>query len=137
MLLTWTDDLAIGIDEIDGHHKYLVSVVNALDEASRRGEGKAVLGSILAQLADYIGFHFTREEHHMRVIGYPALEEHHEQHDALMQQLSVLVHDYETGKTTVTQDTLVFLKDWLMNHLLGHDRRIGAFLKARTEQAPP
>jgi len=131
MFLQWTDDLAIGVEEIDAHHKALVSIVNDLQEAFEADRGDAVVGDILIRLTEYVGYHFDREEQFMRASGYPDLEAHHDHHDRLMQQLGELVYRYEVNNHQLTEQTLAFVKTWLVNHLMDEDRKIGLFLKQK------
>jgi hemerythrin len=46
MAIEWTDDLAVGIVEIDNQHKELFHQINQLLEACNQGKGKETVGKI-------------------------------------------------------------------------------------------
>ncbi len=122
MAMTWSTDLAVDVPEIDGHHKTLMAISNELELAHERGQGSTVLGSILCRLSDFANYHFALEEHHLRILKCPDYEAHRAEHDRLLQQLGNLVHAYECGDAHVTDDTLAFLRTWLVIHIQKYDR---------------
>ena len=122
MTLMWSSELAVGVPEIDEHHEVLVTIFNDLHTAHDCGQGHAIIGSILCRLSDYASHHFAREEHYLRVLKCPDYEAHRAEHDRLMHHLSMLVHGYEMGSKRVADDTLAFLRTWLLTHILEGDR---------------
>ena len=70
-LIEWTDELSVGIQEIDDQHRLLVSILNKLHTAMYEHQGKEVAEKILNELVDYTKIHFAVEESLMRVLGYP------------------------------------------------------------------
>lgn len=64
-MMTWTDALSVNIKEIDDQHKKLVNMVNQLHAAMLKGEGKTVVGPILAELTANTVYHFSIEEGYM------------------------------------------------------------------------
>jgi hemerythrin len=51
--MEWSENLSVGINEIDEQHKKLVSQINALHDGMRSGQGKDTLEKTLGELADY------------------------------------------------------------------------------------
>ena len=66
--ITWTSDLSVGIELIDGQHKMLIKHLNDLSQSLESGEGPAKIATTLNFLIDYTNFHFTAEEKHMAII---------------------------------------------------------------------
>ncbi|MGE4560064.1 MAG: bacteriohemerythrin, partial [Desulfobulbus sp.] len=133
-LITWNDSIRFGIDSIDRQHHHLVDLINKLHHAMRNRAGKKVLGSTLAELAQYTVEHFQSEEKMMAAAKYPQLEAHKREHEKLVAQVVDFQRRFESGSVTITLDLMNFLSDWLINHIKGVDRRYVPSLKAKEEQ---
>lgn len=67
----WSEELSVGIPQVDGEHQNLVKCLNLLDEAIKKGKGTRIMGEILSQLVEYTVIHFESEEKLMRDSEYP------------------------------------------------------------------
>jgi hemerythrin len=130
-LMQWTDKLAVGVRECDEQHKKLVAMVNDLHDAMVSGKGKDVTGKILGDLIGYCGTHFGMEERLFKTHGYPEFTAHKKEHDDLTQKALALKKDFEAGKPVVTMELMTFLKNWLINHIMGTDKKYGPFLNGK------
>jgi hemerythrin len=128
--IDWSDELSVGIEEIDEQHKVLIGLVNKMHEAIHQRHGSAVVGEILDELAGYTKIHFAVEESLMRILHYPGYEEHHEQHQDLLQQVVELQEKVASGKSSVSFELLHFLKTWLTKHILKEDMSYSGFFIA-------
>lgn len=122
-IINWSENLSVKIKSIDEQHKKLVLLINNLHDAMRAGKGKDVLGPILDELVSYTKTHFTYEEGLLSKAGYMELQGHKREHTALIDKVEELQKKYKAGNTTITIETMTFLKDWLNGHILGTDRR--------------
>ncbi len=129
MLIEWNDSLSVGNDKIDHDHQVLIDILNGLDDAVNAEHGKEFISGILSELSDYVVYHFEREEQLMRRHHYPDSAAHVQQHCELISGLDALVYEFESSPNTVTADTLIFLKHWLIDHVKGCDMRLGGFLR--------
>ncbi len=127
-LLEWSDALSVGFEEMDEDHKKLVEMVNTLNDAVDRGERGEVIEDILEELASYTQWHFRHEERLMQEFEYEGLFEHKKEHEDLTAQAVELIEKFQKGDVAVPGMLLPFLKDWLTNHILGTDKKTGAFL---------
>jgi len=59
MPFEWTQNLSIGVAEIDNQHKELFKRINNLLDAISQGKGKQELFAVLEFLEDYSKFHFA------------------------------------------------------------------------------
>jgi hemerythrin len=131
-LMEWNDKLSVGVEMMDGDHKKLVSMVNELHDAVREARGKEVLGKVLDGLIDYTKTHFAREEVEMKKFGYPKAPDHFKEHAALAKQVLEVQAKYKAGNTAVlSMEVMAFLRDWLLKHIQGSDKALGAFLSAQ------
>ncbi|MBF0247132.1 MAG: hemerythrin family protein [Alphaproteobacteria bacterium] len=128
----WTNDMSVGIGEIDRDHRKLVSYLNELGLACMGGQGTEILEDILQSLVEYTRVHFANEEDIMRKVGYPDFDEHRERHARLVSELDDLMDRFHYGVDDegIAHDAAQFLEAWLVRHILVEDRKIGRFVGA-------
>ncbi len=129
--MTWKDDFAVNILEVDTQHKKLLELLNRLFDAMKVGKGRDVLGTTLKELIDYTVYHFGTEERMFKQFGYPDFAKHKKEHDALTNKAVELKQAFDSGKQTITVEVMTFLKDWLNVHILQEDKKFGPFLKSK------
>lgn len=123
----WSNDLSVGIEEIDIQHQTLVELVNEMHQAIHDRHGNDVVFDILNRLAEYTRIHFAVEESLMRILGYPDYEAHKEEHIKLIDTVQDLVQKVGAGKTAVGFELMHFLKVWLTKHILESDKAYSEF----------
>lgn len=122
-LMEWGPDFVLGIREIDDQHKKLVSMVNQLNDAMKSGRGTDKLGEIFEALKEYTVHHFSTEEAYFEEFNYPGTINHVAAHKKLVNQVLDLEAKFKAGKAALSNDVMVFLKDWLTNHIKGTDKK--------------
>jgi hemerythrin len=131
-LMTWNNSLSVGIAVIDEDHKKLVAMVNQLYDAVQAGHGKDALGKTLDGLIDYTVMHFAREEKFFQETGYPDAVAHKKEHADLTKQVLDVQAKYRSGATsTLSLEVMTFLKNWLVKHIQGSDRKYGPHLNGK------
>ena len=118
----WTEELSVGIEEIDEQHKVLAGLVNEMHEAIQEHHAHDAVRGILDRLASYTKTHFVVEESLMRILNYPDYETHKGEHDALIDQISALQEKLDAGKASVNFELMHFLKVWLTKHIMESDK---------------
>jgi hemerythrin-like metal-binding protein len=136
----WDESLSVGIALVDEDHRQLIDLVNQLHDGMGANEEKAIVGTVLNALADYVVYHFKREERVMAACGYADLERHRSQHEAFADQVQRWERHYREDRSAAdSQKLLVFLKDWLARHISREDRAfapsVAGHEKAATEAA--
>jgi len=126
----WSDDLSVGIEEIDAQHQVLVDLINEMHEAIHQRHGSEVVQDVLGRLADYTKIHFAVEESLMRILGYPDYEAHKAQHEKLVEAMHDLQDKVKSGKTSIGFELMHFLKIWLTKHIMESDRNYSGFFLA-------
>jgi hemerythrin-like metal-binding protein len=131
--MEWNDNLAIGVDLIDGQHKTWIERVNAVSTAIEKLQGPQRIAEALQFLGEYTQFHFATEERCMTEHGYPQAEAHKAKHEELKKTLADLEEEYnEEGATHILAESIdTFLSNWLVRHILDVDQAFGAFLKEK------
>jgi hemerythrin len=127
--MEWTERLSVGVARFDDEHKKLVSLINALFEAVQAGRGREALGQTLDELIAYTRNHFVGEEAALKQYGYPDLESHHKEHEALTRQVIDIQRKYHAGASAMlSMEVMTFLKNWLVRHIQGTDQKYSRFL---------
>ena len=122
VLIQWSKDLSVGIEEIDEQHKVLVNLLNQLHDAIIHQHGSEVTKAILQELLEYTRVHFAVEESIMRILGYPDYEEHKRHHKQLLDEVRLLGEKVAGGKKAIGFELLHFLKVWLTKHIMEEDK---------------
>lgn len=125
--IEWSDELSVGIEEIDEQHKVLVALVNQMHDAIHERHGSEAVHGILAQLADYTRIHFAVEESLQRILHYPGYDKHKLEHEELIQHMRELQEKVASGRAAVSFELMHFLKLWLTKHIMGSDREYGSY----------
>lgn len=128
-LIYWMPSFNTEIDIIDQQHRLLVDLVNELSEAHEAGKDRQVLLKLIEKLGIYAATHFAREEDYFETYGYPNTDEHLQEHDYFEDMLYQFEDEFKAGKQDLTFNVLMFLSDWLVNHINGSDKEYVPFLQ--------
>ena len=130
-LITWNEDLSVGIEEFDAHHRRLIELINELHKAGTGGLPRVELGNVLLSLSHYVVYHFLAEEEVMHRWKYPEAESHRQEHMLLTEKALGFVAAFHRGNGDITRDLLMFLVSWLQHHIKTVDKKYQAFLNAK------
>lgn len=117
--ITWSDDLATGINVIDSQHKRIVHYINQLTDAKRL-DAPELVGGVLMELVDYTLSHFAFEESLMDDAGYSAAAIHKRTHDAFRDKIQDYQSRHKSGED-VSDKLFQLLNVWLINHIAEDD----------------
>lgn len=129
-LLTWTNALSVGIEELDEQHKELVSIINKTHELTVNKKDGEKLKLLLEELVEFARIHFSTEDNYFKQWEYPYANEHDIEHEKLLlKALQFLDRFNETEGISLSSEFLELLKDWLENHLKKHDFKYRDYVK--------
>lgn len=133
MLVKWLPEYTVGVPEIDRQHQELFRKINDLLEACHRGEGKQVLGGVFSFLAEYVKIHFGTEEKAMVAHAYPDYQVHRAEHKKFIESFLQLKAKFEAEGAGIwlVAHTNRIVVDWLKNHIIMTDTKLGTFLKGK------
>ncbi|NUN10971.1 MAG: hemerythrin family protein [Ignavibacteriaceae bacterium] len=126
-LIIWRDTYETGIPEVDRQHRSLVDITNELIGAHQKQTGRFIIYGILDRLVEYTKIHFSDEEK-LFDTGYTGAVKHRQEHDYFILELDKLQQEAARNNLLLTYKTLDFLKDWLINHILGTDKELGTYI---------
>ena len=128
-LFIWSEQLSVGLTTIDKEHRKLVNILNSLHHALSKGEGKEIVGAVLAELIQYTGTHFANEEELMRKHGYPEFEQHRGIHKTLVRNVLDFQIKHKAGEVN-TIEVMKFVTEWLKKHIMETDKKYAPCLAA-------
>ncbi|MBH9552927.1 bacteriohemerythrin [Inhella gelatinilytica] len=131
-IFPWDPHFETGLPEIDAQHRHLALMLDELARAIALGGAIPPLGGLLDQLEQYAQEHFSTEERIWRdALGeLPFDLSHQAAHQSFRDQIAALHAGLERGDANVTTQTLNFLVQWLVAHILGTDRHMALLVKA-------
>lgn len=129
--ITWSDKLKIDIREIDEQHHRLVDLINELFDALNEQKADEVIDDTIEKMLEYVVYHFRAEEGFMEKFGFENIEAHKKAHSYFEQKAIDLLHLRRKGEKMVAIETMQFLGDWLKDHILGADKKLGHFLQSK------
>lgn len=132
-LLVWNDGYATGVPEIDAQHMILVHTLNEASVKLAKDASLERLDHITHDLLAYALYHFETEEALMQEYGYeegdPTMAALHlEQHRSFSAKVVAVREGLKSGTPIARNELLAFLNDWLVQHILNTDKRLGRFI---------
>ncbi len=128
-LMEWDASLDIGIDEINRQHKLLVDMLNEVSQIFGANGSLKAVQRVLHGLVSYTHTHFGYEERLLEKHSYPDIVNHKAKHKKLLAKLVAYKNQIDSGDDSVADELLVFLKEWLINHIKGSDTLYAKDLK--------
>jgi hemerythrin-like metal-binding protein len=128
-LIEWDSSLELGIPQIDEHHQHLVDILNRSYRAVMLNDPRSELLVIMDELIDYATYHFSFEEQFMTRYGYEGVDGHALIHNEFSAKLVDFHRRAKLGETLLKMDVCLFLKEWLINHIMETDREYVAHMQ--------
>jgi hemerythrin len=123
--------VAVGILIFDVEHREMLGHLRRLYDGLAEGRPERQVRHIMADLLAVAKGHFNHEEEYMRMLDYPDYRQHADDHFALSTRLQTFM-DAMFAKDASAERNLAevraFLKTWLLEHILEHDRSFANFL---------
>lgn len=132
----FTDIYKTGVPQIDEEHQRLFEIIketNDLIHEELLHDKYDEIMWLLTRLREYTEFHFQNEESIMKRIHYPELEAQKHAHAAFVERLVEIdlseLDDMDNNQQEYLIELVDFLLNWLTNHILGSDKKIGTYMK--------
>ena len=124
--LTWSEDYAVGVEQIDSEHRKIFENFNKLYTMMRDGHGHEYYEELMRFLVEYVNTHFEHEEQYQLKVAYENYEEHKDRHDKFSQRINEMMESHKNEN--ISDNDLIsislFIKDWLIHHILLEDMKI-------------
>jgi hemerythrin-like metal-binding protein len=116
---------SVGVNEIDNQHKKLIDLINQLNDAMHAGKGAEILGKVLSELVNYTVYHFNYEESLMAQHHYDDTPAHKLEHKKFIETVGAFKQKFDSGNAVISVEIMNFLRDWLTNHIMKTDKKLG------------
>lgn len=126
-LCTWDASFALEVGIMNEHHQRLVGLLNAAYDAIQLNDSHGMT-HIVDELLDYATYHFSTEADLMHQCDYPSQASHLEQHGYFFRHIDDLQKRLHAREALHNLQIVIFLKDWLMEHILVTDRELADYL---------
>ncbi len=125
----WSDEMSVGVREIDAQHRRLISLTNFLVAAMLTGKRREPRRAAVAAVLSYAAVHFSTEEAYMRAFGYDDYEEHRLQHSEFTRRAQELRD--RADRDGLSLETIDFLGEWLRHHIQFSDKGYESLFRSR------
>lgn len=130
--IEWDPGFSVGVAIFDDEHKKLIAIINRLYEIVQNGGRQDDLSRIVDHLVEYTIMHFRHEEMYFDDWAYPLAERHTESHASFQNKVHAYRKDIaEKDQQRLAEVMLIYLRDWLQQHILVEDRAYGDYLHNR------
>ena len=123
----WKDEFSVNNPRLDHQHQLFLDTLNKMHSRIGSVESFEVFKQSVTTLGHYIDFHFADEEDFLASIGYPYLEQQKREHDFFRARVAELENSYQKLSATELGKLLVFMRDWLLKHILESDQQYARF----------
>ena len=134
-LIVWSHIYSINDHTVDSQHQKLIGILNDLHNLQSNNPDDSKINVILDELVNYTLYHFATEEKLFQEHQYPEYTHHKAVHDKLVKDVQSYLALFKTQDQTAKEKLMVFLSNWLKDHILGDDKAFGLFLSKQAEFA--
>lgn len=127
----WQEAFELGVPDIDQDHKRILEHYHELYLNMREGRGQEDYQRHIEFLMKYVEEHFEREERLQVTSSYSEIERHKAMHQNFTLMVAQMIKEYQLRGVT-NRDLIrlnLFIKDWLLRHILIEDRKLAKHLK--------
>ena len=120
--------MSVDCGEIDEDHRRLVDLFNILRLAFEEGDAAEYIVAVLEDMISCTIWHFRHEERIMFMHKYDGIDAHKDEHNDLIDSVRELQQKFHKENKLLTNEDIEYLEDWLTQHILGQDMRLGYYL---------
>ena len=139
-IFDFSEKYMTGIELVDDEHRHLFEIIketNDVINATYLHDKYDEIMRLLSELKDYTESHFHDEEELMLRINYPHINSQKHAHSAFIEKLVNInlseLDNIDDNQDEYLNELITFLLQWLSNHILGSDKKIGEYIKSHPE----
>jgi len=122
-LFKWQPNYSMQVASIDVQHKKWIGIMNKLYQVFASSKNRVDILKILQEMKTYTLFHFRMEEKYFDQFKFEEAEKHKQLHAEFVATLNKFKKDYENDSTALTYEMMLFVQNWLSNHILVEDKK--------------
>jgi hemerythrin len=134
----WSADLETGYPDLDDQHRKAFRLLDICISAVDAHMDRRCVVAILEETYDYFLRHTNLEEELMTTHEYSGLEEHHQEHQAMLVEIRRIADDYAKNghRTLVVIKLQTMLVLWAREHIKTLDKQMVEYLLAYKDPTP-
>ncbi|PCH97904.1 MAG: hypothetical protein COB83_00325 [Gammaproteobacteria bacterium] len=129
-LVVWSDAYSVHVKSIDQQHHKLFDLINIVYQLVISSQLDK-LAQPLDELLAFAKKHLADEEAILESVNYPDLMAHKKVHSTLLADMNVLYQQTSTGDINKLFELIMFLKNWLVNHIYQVDMKYSKLLVSK------
>ena len=123
--LDWSDDLSVGIPEIDHEHQHFIALIKNLNRAIIDRMELSEIREKLQAILDHAGTDAAIEDGILRQKNYPQASDHAQSHQLMDMRMREIMGELNESSTLYQWiDAGLQVKKILIRHLLNEDLKI-------------
>ncbi len=122
-MIEWNNKYSFGISIIDEEHKEFIDIINKVVAVKENNDDPEEVREILYKMIKYALKHFATEEAYMRKFNFPEFQLHRNEHLDFINKTFDNINKVINGDYQVADEIFEYLKQWLVNHIHGTDRK--------------
>lgn len=129
-IFIFDESFSVQIPRMDNQHSKIFDYINNLYNVMRNGAIPKDMVKAIDELISFAVYHLDDEEKLLKKYSFSGLAEHIQIHRRITNQVLVLQKEYvKTHSSVVATKLLLFLKDWLVEHIKQEDMKYSGELK--------
>lgn len=126
--LAWKESFCSGNQLIDQQHLTLFHLADELIDAVLSSRPSSEISNIITTLLNEVKEHFQDEEQILKALQFPDVDQHIDEHAALLKKGEQLMREFENATLTVGDVFQFLINEVVMLHMLGADREYFPFI---------
>lgn len=123
MELYWVSEFEVGNEWVDLQHRYFLDLIIRIEKSFKETNDDDYKRKLIIELRKYADFHFASEENIATSCGIPGIDNHHQLHLDLLDDLNQYALNLDNGLKTF-DEFLEFITDWFLVHTQHEDRKL-------------
>ncbi len=122
-MIKWDNKYSVNVSMIDEEHKKFIDIINRATYIKKYNDNPKGISEILVEMTVYAQEHFRTEETYMINFEYYDYKSHIDEHNNFSKMISNYCNKLMDGDLDVIDEVLEDLKQWLVNHIQGTDKK--------------
>ena len=127
--IEWDSKYSVDIEEIDTLQKKMFDLFNQLIDISKTEIDTKACINMISEINEHSKLYFGTEEKYLRKKRYPDFGTHSKAHRQFIKRSISLRREISEDIANLTDDVIIELRDWMINHILTLDFFYVPFLR--------
>ena len=130
--ISWNEEMNVGVAAVDDDHQKMVGLINQLYDGMQEGRDRESISVLLDHLVECCQNHFAAEDALLEKADYLDAAIHAREHKETAAWAAKTREQFRDGTiSTISPEMLVYIKDWLFDHILDSDKLFGPYLNSK------